>query len=308
LNILVTGASGFVGRALVRRLLADGHSVRAASRTPLASPQAGVDWVRSPDLAPEADWRGLLDDVEVVVHLAARVHVMRRQNRDDTEAFQRTNAAGTQRLAEQAAENRVRRLIFVSSVKVHGEAGAFVEDSPRAPSGPYAVSKRDAEDAIMAVSAMTALETVVVRPPLVYGPGAKANFAALSTAVRFGFPLPLGGIRNYRSLVGVDNLVDVLSLCAEKREAAGQAFLVSDGDDVSTPELVRRMAKAIGRRARLFSVPDWCLGATLGTGRPQRASRLTGSLRVDITKARRLLGWTPPYSVDDQLRKALAVR
>ena len=258
----------------------------------------------APDLAPDADWRLLLAEVDVVVHLAARVHVMSSSSADDVQEYQRVNALGTRRLAEQAAAAGVRRFVFLSSVKVHGESGHFNEDSAMAPADPYGVSKRDSEAALRDVSQRSGLEVVIIRSPLVYGPGVKANFRALLVALQRGKLLPLASIANHRSLVAVDNLADLIVVCMVHPAAASEAFLVSDGEDLSTPELVRRLGTAAGHNARLMPVPVWCLRAVAALiGRSPEIDRLAGSLTVDISKARRLLGWAPPVAVDEGLRR-----
>ncbi len=306
MRVIVTGARGFVGAALRRRLVNDARlSVRATSRTPPNVHETGVEWMAAPDLSPEADWRPVLAKVDVVVHLAARVHVMAGPSAAGDQQYQRINALGTRTLAEQAASAGVRRFVFLSSVKVHGESGHLTEDSAIAPADPYGASKRDSEEALRDVARSSGLQVVIIRPPLVYGPGVKANFFSLLTAVRSGRLLPLASIANRRSLVGVDNLADLIVVCMEHPMAASEAFLVSDGDDMSTPELVRRLGGALGHPARLMPVPVWCLRAAGAVvGRSAAIERLTGSLTVDISKARRLLGWVPPVTVDEGLRRA----
>lgn len=305
MRVLVTGASGFVGTALVRRLASDGGvAIRASARSGPGLARPGVEWTTAPELSPDAEWGAVLNGVDVVVHLAASVHVMSGNRRVRDREFQRVNVEGTRRLAEQAVTAGVRRFVCLSSVKVHGERGCFNEDSAMVPADAYAISKRDAEQALR-TAAQGSLEVVILRPPLVYGPGARAHFHTLLNAVRRGWPLPLGAIRNRRSLVGVDNLVDLIAVCMAHPGAASEAFLVSDGDDVSTPELVRRLALAIGRTPRLVAVPVWCLRAAAAVvGKSGAVDRLTESLQVDMTKARRLLGWVPPVTLDEGLRRA----
>jgi nucleoside-diphosphate-sugar epimerase len=308
--ILVTGANGFVGTALCRHLQAKGHPVRRALRSAPAAGTAPGDWVATGDLSAAQDWGAALTGCAAVAHLAARVHVMNDGAAEPLAEFRRVNVEGTLNLARQAARRGVRRFVFVSSVKVNGEATApgkpFAEEQPAAPQDPYGISKHEAEQGLRALSEETGMQVVIVRPPLVYGPGVRANFRALARAVQARLPLPLALVHNRRSLVGLDNLTDFLGVCLEHPAAAGQTFLVSDGEDLSTPELVRRMAMALGRRAVLLPVPTALLvgGATL-VGKRDVARRLCESLQVSIDKARGMLGWAPPASVDQQLRAAL---
>jgi UDP-glucose 4-epimerase len=243
------------------------------------------------------------------MHCAARVHVMAESVADPLAEFRRVNVQGTLNLARQAAAAGVRRFVFVSSIKVNGEATQlgrpFMADDAPAPLDAYGVSKMEAEQGLLETARQTGMEVVIIRPPLVYGPGVKANFAAMMRWLRCGVPLPLGAIHNQRSLVALDNLVDLIVTCLTHPAAANQTFLVSDGEDVSTTELLRRMGQALGRPARLIPVPvSWLkLAATL-VGKPDVAQRLCGSLQVDIEKTRRLLVWTPPISLDEGLRRA----
>jgi nucleoside-diphosphate-sugar epimerase len=305
--VLVTGASGFVGRALVERLLADGVPTLAAVRGAAVVP-AGARRVPAPNLGPDADWRAALDGVDCVVHLAARVHVMRDDAADPLAEFRRVNVDGTHALARQAAAAGVRRLVFVSSIKVNGEESApgrpFTAHAVPAPADPYGISKHEAEQALWAVAAQTGLQVAVVRPVLVYGPGVKANFRSLLGWLARGLPLPLGAIHNRRSLLALDNLVDLLTVCVRHPAAAGQVFLASDGEDLSTTELLRRLGAALGRPARLVPLPaPWLAGAARLLGRRAVAQRLCGSLQVDIGKTREVLGWTPPKTVNEALQK-----
>ena len=291
MSLLVTGGTGFVGRALVERL--GDQPMRLATR------------------ADSAGWHKALVGISTVVHLAARVHVMHDTAADPLTAFRAVNVEGTLNLAREAAAAGVKRFVFVSSVKVNGESTLpgqpFTADDGPAPLDAYGVSKMEAEQGLRELSAQTGMEVVIIRPPLVYGPGVKANFAAMMRWLRRGVPLPLGAIYNQRSLVALDNLVDLIVTCLTHPAAANQTFLVSDGEDVSTTELLRRMGQAMGRPARLIPVPaSWLKLAAALVGKPDVAQRLCGSLQVDIEKTRRLLGWSPPVSLDEGLRRAVA--
>lgn len=308
--ILVTGATGFVGSALVARLLADGVPMRAAVRRGSAKNKFDIETVKVGDLAAETDWRDAVAGVDTVIHTAARVHVMSDDAIDPLMEFRRTNLHGTLRLARQAAEAGVRRFVFVSSIKVNGEATmlgeAFSADGAPAPADPYGISKMEAEQELRKLAMQTGMEVVMVRPPLVYGPGVKANFRALMRMVARRIPLPLGAIEgNRRSMVALDNLVDLLATCAHHPAAGDQTFLVSDDDDLSTTQLLRRVGLAMGRPVRLLPVPvSWLEKGAVMVGRDSVAQRLCGSLQVDISKTKRMLGWAPPVSVDEGLRQA----
>ena len=310
--ILVTGAAGFVGGALVRRLAADhafGGVVAAVRRKAMAWPEV-VRQVQVGDLLPTSSWSNALIGVDAVVHCAARVHVMNDDATDALQAYREVNVSCTLNLARQAALAGVRRFVFMSSIKVNGEfteAGQpFTADDVPAPEDPYGVSKHEAEQLLRQIAAETGMEVVIIRPPLVYGPGVKANFESLMHWLARGVPLPLAAVtENRRSLVALDNLVDLIVTCLNHPAAANQTFLVSDGEDLSTAELLKRMGAAMGRPARLFHMPPALLklGATLLNKRAIY-QRLCGSLQLDIAKTRQLLGWTPPVSVDEGLRHA----
>lgn len=308
--ILVTGGSGFVGSALLKRLLRDGFEARATARSSLPAELKGAQYHPIRDMTAATDWSGILNGVHAVVHCAARVHVMQDEATDPLQAYREVNVNGTLNLARQAAQAGVSRFVFVSSIKVNGETTQpghpFTADDLPSPLDPYGVSKLEAELGLREIEAQTDMEVVIVRPPLVYGPGVKANFASMMRWVARGMPLPLGAIHNARSMVALDNLVELLVACLQHPAAAGQTFLVSDGQDVSTTELLRRTAQAMGKNAFLLPVPAFvlALGATL-LGKRDVAQRLCGSLQVDIDKTRRLLGWTPPLTLDQGLKKAV---
>lgn len=310
-RILVTGANGFVGWAVMQRLSDDLHrepvgvlrNLEACGDAPWSCEAVGV-------IGRDTDWSGALKGIDVVVHTAARAHVMSETSADPLDAYREVNVEGTRRLAEQAAATGVSRLVFLSSVKVNGEettpGSPFGADDTPSPEGDYGESKWEAEQALMDVSERTGLEVVIIRPPLVYGPGVKGNFASMMNWVGKGVPLPLGAINNRRSLVALDNLVDLIAVCIDHPAAANQVFLAGDGEDLSTTELLRRVGKTTGRAARLLPVPPGLLklgAAMLGKG--DMARRLLGSLQVDISKSREMLSWEPPISVDEGLRRAV---
>jgi len=306
-KILVTGATGFVGSALVERLLNQNHQVVALVRQSNASVAPQVQISVMPEQG--ADLSGVpFDDVAAVVHCAARVHVMNDTSIDPLAEFRAVNVDLTLDLARRAAAAGVRRFIFVSSIKVNGEATApgspFKSDDLPAPMDPYGISKMEAEQGLMRLSQETGIEVVIIRPVLIYGPGVKANFRSMMSWLDKGIPLPLGAIRNKRSLVSLDNLVDLIMTCLDHPAAANQTFMVSDGEDVSTTELLCRMAGALGKPARLIPVPAALMNiAARLLGRADIAQRLNGSLQVDISKTREVLGWSPIKSLDEGLAK-----
>jgi nucleoside-diphosphate-sugar epimerase len=264
------------------------------------------------DIGPATDWIHALQGVTCVIHCAARVHVMNEQATHPLDLFRQVNTAGTLNFARQAAASGVRRFVFVSSLKVNGEITApgqpFTARSTPSPQDPYGISKWEAEEGLRALAKETGMEVVIVRPPLVYGPAVKANFASLIRVVRRGIPLPLGAVTaNRRSLVALDNLVDLLVTCTKHPAASQQTFLVSDGEDLSTTDLLRRVGQAVGRPARLLPVPPalLALGAKL-MGKGALSQRLLGSLQADISHTKAVLGWTPPVSVNEGLRRAAA--
>ena len=305
--VLITGASGFVGRTLCVETVARGAAVRGISRSQGDLPK-GVENVVIGDIDDSTDWGEMLNGCNAVIHLAARVHVMQEANADPLVEYRRVNVLGTLNLAQQAAKSGVRRFLFVSSIGVNGAATShkpFTSEDRAQPHSPYAQSKYEAELGLQDLAAKTGMEVVIIRPPLVYGPGAPGNFGSLMRWLRRGIPLPLGAIHNQRSLVSLDNLVDLIVTCLTHPAAANQTFLVSDGEDVSTTELLQRMGQAMNRPARLISVPAGFLTqAAALLGKRDMAQRLCGSLQVDIQKTRQLLGWNPPLTLDQGLKKA----
>lgn len=310
MKALVTGASGFVGGHLIERLLRDGHDVRALTRAPTSQLPKAVEVAAVGDFQTLPDCSSAMRGCDVVMHLAARVHVMHDTASDPLAAHRKLNVDVTRSLAEQAAAAGVRRFIYLSSIKVNGEETApnqpFSEASVPTPRDPYGVSKLEAETALREVAGRHGMEFVVIRPPLVYGRGVRANFASMMKWVQRGVPLPLGAVTgNRRSLVSVGNLVDLITVCAQHPGAANQIFLVSDGHDLSTTELLRRLGTALDRPARLLPVPASMLGAAASMlGKGDVARRLLGSLQVSIAKATRELAWRPPVTVDEGLRAA----
>lgn len=311
-NVLVTGANGFIGKELIRVLANNGYSVRATVRRAESALPSGdtLTWFVTNDLANQENF-SMLNGVDAVVQLAGRAHVLKETATDPLAVFRMVNTAGTLNLARQAAAVGVRRFVFISSIGVNGaftRAGeCFTEQSPPAPHNPYAISKWEAEQGLLEISRETGIEVVILRPPLIYGPGVKANFLQLLKWVESGWPLPLGGIQNRRSFLFLGNFVDAIRLCIEHPAAAGQTFLVDDGEPVSTPELIRAVAYAMGRSARLLAVPGGVLGlAGALLGKRAAVARLTGSLFVDSSAIRLRLAWTPPYTMRQGLDATVA--
>lgn len=348
MKILVTGADGFVGRRLCGELRKRGHSVRGALWQPAALPDGCESFVVG-DIGHDADWSAALNGVDVVIHLAARVHIMDDSAVEPLTEYRKVNTAGTLRLASEAARTGVKRFVYISTIKVNGEGNggekhkaesgklkleeirgqktedggprkaedghavnfgqrtegrAYTEEDVPAPEDAYAISKWEAELGLRKIEAEKGLEVVIVRPTLVYGPGVKANFLQLLRTVHKGLPLPFGCIDNRRSLIGLGNMVDAIITCATHPKAAGNTFLVSDGDDVSTPELIRRIARAIDRPARLLPLPVSFLRlAGKLTGKGDAVNRLLGSLTVDSSKIKLELGWKPPFTMEEELAK-----
>lgn len=304
---MVTGASGFVGQALCDECAQRGHEVVAALRTAQAFGGLATPVVVG-DIAEQAEWREALQRIDVIVHLAARTSTSREGGDDALSAFRRVNTEATIALARQAAQAGVKRFVFLSSAKVNGEltppGRAFTADDDPAPEDAYGISKLEAERALRSLCLETSMEFVVIRPPLVYGPGVRGNFQAMVRMLRRGVPLPLGAIHNRRSLIALDNLIDLIMICLVHPGAANQVFMAADGEDVSTSALLRKVAAAYGLPARLIPVPAGLLRlcATV-LGKRAAADRLLGSLVVDASKTRDTLGWMPVVSMDEQLKK-----
>lgn len=305
-HVLVTGASGFIGSALVPALNAAGYTTRRAVRRLPQRHSTDGETAAVGDIDGATDWAEALRGIETVVHLAARTHVLRETASDPLAAYRRGNVEGTRRLATQAAAAGVRRMVFLSSVKVNGErtfARPYTEDDTPQPEDAYGTTKWEAEQALRAIERETGLQVVILRPPLVYGPGVKGNFLRLMKLVSRGWPLPLASVRNQRSLIYVGNLVDAIVACIRVPAAAGRTFLVSDGPATSTPELIRALAGALGVAPRLYPFPPSLL--TLGTallGKREEAARVLGSLQVDSSRISRELGWKPAHTFEEGVR------
>lgn len=307
-SLAVTGAAGFVGRHLVHAMHGTGQSVRAISRSLPIERRKGVDYRLNLGLSSADEWRELFRDVDCVVHLAARAHIVGKPDRHAAEEFKRVNTEGTATLARAAAQCRVRRFVLVSTAKVHGELSRpgrpFTAHDAPAPADPYAISKWEAEKAARDIGQASGMDVVVVRPPLVYGPGVRANFQSMMDWLLRGIPLPFGSIDNRRSLVGVGNLVDFIVRCTEVPDAASRTFLVSDGEDLSTRELLRRLARQLAVPARLIPVPPPVLRmAAWAVRRSDVYIKLCGNLQLDIRAGCDTLKWQPPVSVDEGLRQ-----
>ncbi|MBT3553138.1 MAG: NAD-dependent epimerase/dehydratase family protein [Rhodospirillaceae bacterium] len=309
-RILITGATGFVGRAVIAALRRDGHTLSGTTRQPdLGQGPGGIPLYRIGELGPDLDWSAAVAGAEVVVHLAARVHMMKERASKASGihlmAHLATNAEGTMRLAEAAAKAGARRLVFMSTAKVMGEetkSRPFVEADKPAPEDAYSVSKFEAEQVLAEIAAETGMEVTILRPPLVYGPYVKGNFLSLLKLSQRAWPLPIAAIQNARSLISVGNLASAVAAAATHPNAAGETFLLSDGEDVSTPELFRRTAAALGRSSRQIAIPVPLLALSgWALGRGDTIKRLTQSLQLDSGKIQRLLEWEPQETLDQGL-------
>lgn len=308
--VFLTGGNGFIGSALIERLVKDSqYQIIASTRRETKIVNKSVKFVTINTIDENSNWLPYLTDVKVIIHTAARVHMMKDTSINPLDEYRKVNVEGTLNLARQAVEKGVKRFIFISSVKVNGESTdsfhkAFLPEDKANPIDSYGISKFEAEVGLKEISKTTGLEVVIIRPPLVYGPGVKANFHSMMKWIKKGIPLPLGAIKNKRSFVALDNLVDLVVTCIDHPNAKNQTFLVSDGEDLSTTELLRRMAFAMHKKALLIPIPSFCLrmGALL-IGKRSLSQRLMGSLQVDIQKTKDLLGWKPIVSVDQALLK-----
>lgn len=310
MRVLVTGANGFIGSAVTFYLSQNNIEVVAATRKP-SSIFAGNNKIISKtfgNLTNNTDWENALSGVDIVVHTAARVHIMNDGAKNPLEEFRKSNVLGTANLAEQAAKSGVKRFIFISSIKVNGENTELgkpftAEDTP-APEDYYGISKLEAEQELQKIAKNTGMELVIIRPPMVYGKGAKGNVTFISKLIKTGIPLPLASIKNLRSFVAIDNLVDLIYLCLTHKSAADQTFLVSDGKDLTTADLFRNIAQSENMKLRLIPFPEKILKKLLHLlGKKEFAKRICDSLQIDITKTKNILGWNPPFKILEEIRR-----
>lgn len=311
MKVLITGANGFVGKALLDRLTTNPeYEAIGTVRTTCTLETSGVKLIQTGNLTAETNWEPHLKGINVIVHTAARVHVMDKRSNDSLDEFRDTNVFSTLNLARQAVEASVKRLIFISSIKVNGESTAlgkpFTADDTPAPFDPYAISKFEAEEGLRALAVETGMEIVIIRPTLIYGPGVKANFLKMLRWINRGIPLPFGSIHNKRSLVSLDNLIDLIVVCLSHPSATNQIFLAGDGRDLSTTELIRQIGFALSKQTKLIPIPQSIIefsGALMG--RKDLVYRLCKSLQVDISKNKALLDWAPPATVQYALKKTV---
>ena len=303
----MTGADGFVGSSLCVQVMGRGYDVMATTRAQ-SYQFDGVRNIQVGNINEKTDWAEALHEVDVVIHLAARVHVMSNDDASSLAEFRSINVQATLRLAQQAARTGAKRFIFLSSIKVNGEATsrgmAFRAGDTHIPTDHYGLSKYEAEQGLLTIAAETGMEVVIIRPPLVYGPGVRANFASMIRWMQRGIPLPFGAIDNRRSFIALDNLVSFIIHCIDHPKAANEIFLISDGEDVSTTVLLQKMSKALGKKRCLMPVPErWLRSVAKILGREDEAGKVLNSLQVDSSKARDVLGWKPVITMDEQLHK-----
>ena len=310
-KVLVTGATSFIGKMLCHRLVEKGYLVAGTVRSPekLTFLPKEIEFSMVDEIGLYTNWAKTLNEVDTIIHLAARVHVMHETSSDSLNEYRRVNTEGTKRLADMAATVGVRRIIYLSTIKVNGEkigSHPFTEEDPVSPDDPYAISKWEAEQILKHIADETGLEVAILRPPLVYGPNVKANFLKLLEWINKGIPLPLRSVNNTRSLIYLDNLVDAIVKCIQHPAASGEIFLVSDNHDISTPDLIRMIANTMGKKPKLIPVPLFAL-KTLGkfTGKSMEVERLTGSLQIDSSKIRKVLGWKPPFTLEEGIAETV---
>lgn len=302
MQVLVTGANGFVGKALMSHLQSLSCPVIGGVRHAVY----GRDFIKIPSLEPQTDWNDALKGVKLIVHCAGRAHVLSDKSIDSKTEFQRINVAGTLNLARQAVVLGVKRFVFISSIGVNGNTSTmpFRETDKPNPQEAYAKSKFEAELGLRTIAAQTMMEVTIIRPPLIYGPAAPGNFGRLVAVLHRGIPLPFGAIHNKRSLIGIDNLIDLIAKSLFHPSAANQTFLASDGEDLSTTDLLRRIGSALGKPARLLPLPiPLLIAAASIVGRREMAQKIFNSLQINISKVCNMLGWIPPMSVDEGLRR-----
>ena len=309
-KILITGATGFIATPLIRTLREKGHILSGTTRkTGVFSGTNGIPLHKVPEISENTDWSNIISGAEVVIHLAARVHIMKDQSRNPMEAFRCVNTLGTQALALQAANAGIKRFIFLSSAKVAGEIsppGGFKESGPISPNDPYSISKYEAEQELLKIAQRSSMEVVIIRPPLVYGPNVKGNFLSLLKLAKRNYPLPLNSINNKRSLIFVDNLTDAITKAVDHPKAANKIFFLSDEENLSTTELINKISRAFGTKAKIFNIPQKYL-VLLGkiTGNTEIIKRLTQTLTVDSTRIKSDLNWSPPFQSDVGIEKTV---
>jgi len=311
-KLLITGATGFIGSALINELLSKGFDLIASTRNKETSLPQQIKQINIGNILPSTNWSSTLSKVDTIIHTAARVHVMHDPSDDPLAEFRKTNTHGTLNLARQAAAAGVRRFIFISSIKVNGETTLpnrpFTPTDIFTPTDPYALSKFEAEIGLLNLAKNSAMDIVIVRPPLVYGSNVKGNFALLLKYIKKNVPLPFSAIHNQRSFVALDNLIDFIIQCISPPNAANEIFLISDDSDISTTELLQKMATAFNKKILLFPIPNFFLiYLTKLTGNKKIADRLLNSLQIDISKAKKLLNWKPVTTIDQQLKKMAEV-